>query len=164
MIEIKLKRTLKSETQTLGEIEVYNVRKVDGKYSADFIFSCKTLEPAIRKEKLHGKTAIPLGIYDVGYMNYNTPMNEKYKSMFPNHKGMIHIKNVNGFDQVYFHIGNYTSDSKGCILLGEKFAVSNLDTNQMLVHSRKEYERFYKIISDFLDKNEVVNLIILDME
>lgn len=165
MLELKLKRTSSTPYQTLGSLEVYDIHKVEGKYSADFIFGCATLEPPVRldESKIKGKTAIPFGLYNIGLMTYETPMNKRYGDMFGGkHKGMIHIKDVKDFEQVYIHIGNFTNDSKGCILVGKEHKPSYMDTNQMLIDSRKIYIVLYDLILKRLANNEFVSLLITD--
>ena len=69
----------------------------------------KTLEPAYRgtSQKIKGKTAIPLGIYDM--TRYPSPRNRRIVPL---------LQNVPGFEYVEIHVGNFVHDTAGCILIG----------------------------------------------
>lgn len=50
------------------------------------------------------------------------------------------VKGVYGHTNILFHVGNYPSDSSGCILLGERAIISG--PNPMITNSREAFERF----------------------
>lgn len=78
----------------------------EGTLSVDGQFSGFTLEPPKRDEK---PRAIPLGTYDVT-IRYS-----------PKHGRLIpHVENVPGFEDIEIHIGNWPSDTLGCLLIGQK--------------------------------------------
>lgn len=107
-MEILIERKYKKPLYSIG------LMYIDGK------FFCNTLEDTDRNikqehpetyitaKKVYGKTAIPLGTYDV-VMDYS----EKFKKKLP------HILGVKGFDGVRIHAGNKPEDTLGCILLGK---------------------------------------------
>lgn len=105
---LKLKRTNLTDTYTSGELYVDN------------ILFCKTLEDKNRdinkngkfdngETKVYGETCIPYGTYQV-IVSYSP----KFKRDLPE------VLSVPNFTGIRMHRGNYTKDSLGCILVGEK--------------------------------------------
>ncbi|HEX8178523.1 MAG TPA: DUF5675 family protein [Pyrinomonadaceae bacterium] len=94
-MDIKLVRKTFTEESTMGELFV------NGK------FQCFTLEDKVRAVKIHGKTAIPEGIYEVVVTFSN-----KFKKPLPL------LLNVPNFDGIRIHSGNKAADTEGCILVG----------------------------------------------
>lgn len=106
---IKMKRTRKGKTSTLGRISIDNV-------------SMFTLEDRVRdlnkEEKVSGNTAIPAGIYKLKlrrYGGHHKRYSERFKII---HNGMIELENVPHFIDILIHVGNTISDTEGCILVG----------------------------------------------
>ena len=83
----------------------------------DMDFKCFTCEDEFREVKVAGETRIPNGTYEIKLRNEGG-MNEKYKTKYPNHAGMLHLQSVPGFEYVYIHCGNTDDDSLGCLLVG----------------------------------------------
>ena len=87
-----------------------------GALSVDGVFECFTLEDVIReipklavtKWKIPCQTAIPSGTYSV-IVNFSAHFN----------KQLPLLVDVPGFDGVRIHSGNYSSDTEGCILVGQ---------------------------------------------
>lgn len=106
--KLKLIRKTFTDTTCIGEL-----------YFNDKFF-CYTLEDkdrglfkglpidAILKAKIHSKTAIPYGAYDV-HLTYSP----KFKAITPR------LKDVPGYEGVLMHWGNYAKDTEGCILTGD---------------------------------------------
>jgi len=94
-MELKLARKTFTEESTIGELTV------DGK------FECFTLEDKVRAVKVHGKTAIPEGIYEV-IINFSP----RFKKQLPR------LLNVPNFDGILIHPGNTAANTDGCILVG----------------------------------------------
>jgi len=86
-----------------------------GKISIDGTFACYSLEDQIREVpgqpveswKVHGKTAIPAGVYRVTLETSNR--------FGPD---TLTVNNVPGFVGVRMHAGNTSEDTEGCPLLG----------------------------------------------
>lgn len=112
-------------------------------------FQCFTLEDPYQDEKIKGKTRIPNGIYELG-IKESSPMSDKYEKRFPeSHKGMIWIKGIPNFENVYFHIGNTAKDTEGCVLVGETFT-----TDGMLASSTNAYIDFYDTVIESIKKSK----------
>lgn len=117
-MEILIERKYKKPLYSIG------LMYIDGK------FFCNTLEDTDRNikqehpetyitaKKVYGKTAIPLGTYDV-VMDYSA----KFKKKLP------HILNVKGFSGVRIHAGNKPEDTLGCILLGKNDRVGRVSNS-----------------------------------
>ena len=91
-----LQRIAQTPEYTIGRLEI------NGK------FFCHTLEDAVRKEKIAGKTAIPAGTYQV--IVNRSP---KFKRDLPL------LLDVPNFEGIRIHRGNTAKDTSGCILVGE---------------------------------------------
>lgn len=117
-MEILIERKYKKPLYSIG------LMYIDGK------FFCNTLEDTdrnltsdmmpkiIKQRKVHGKTAIPTGTYDV-VMDYS-PRFEK---------NLPHILGVRGFEGVRIHAGNTPEDTEGCILLGKNDCVGRVSNS-----------------------------------
>jgi len=95
------------EAQTLGTLVL---KDDEGKK----LFSCKTLELPWLDNK-RNESCIPLGDYKVA-PRQSARYNKHY-----------HIQDVPGRSFVLIHIGNFNTQTKGCILVGEKLADINAD-------------------------------------
>lgn len=114
-MELTLKRIAKKDTYTIGKLYV------DGEYFCDTLedkdrglTSDMSLED-IKKVKVYGQTAIPLGRYRVT-MN----MSSRFKKVMPL------LLYVPGFDGIRIHSGNTAADTQGCILLGQNKVVGKV--------------------------------------
>lgn len=106
-MKLLLVRKIKDNETTIGDLLV------------DGVFECHTLEDKdrglkqsmtgaeIAAIKVYGKTAIPAGTYEIVIK-----WSEKHQRMLP------HLLNVPGYGEVEIHVGNFASDTLGCILLG----------------------------------------------
>lgn len=99
-MEIKVERLWKKDAYTIGKMYL------NGEYF------CNTLEDKERdltkEKKVYGETAIPAGRYEVVYT---------YSPHFK--RNLPRLLAVPQFDGVLIHAGNTTSDTLGCILVGE---------------------------------------------
>lgn len=141
-MKIKVKRIKQGNNSTLSEIYI------------DDEFFGYGLEDLVRDEKIKGATAIPAGTYALGLNTYGA-MNARYKRKFPDmHRGMIEIRSIPNFKYVYIHIGNYFSDTEGCLLVGEYFKL--YDGNYAVYDSAKAYVRLYGMLVEVVRQGEVM--------
>ena len=110
-----------------------------GKLYIDGVYVCDTLEDTdrglsdimdveeIKKLKVYGKTAIPVGIY---------PVTITYSPKFK--KNLPLLLNVKGYEGVRIHSGNTDKDTLGCILVGQNKEVGKV------LNSRKMFNILYK--------------------
>lgn len=136
-MKLKLNRIALRQTYTIGKLYI------DGKYF------CDTLEDTVRdtnksgkfdngEKKIKGKTAIPYGTYEIKWTY--SPRFKKYTPQ---------LMNVPQFEGIRIHAGNSSTDTEGCLLLGENKKVG------MVLNSRATINKFYKIIKEACSKGKV---------
>jgi len=119
------------EAQTLGTL----VLKDD---EGNKLFTCKTLElPWLNNKK--NESCIPLGNYKVS-LRQSAKYNKHY-----------HIQDVPGRSFVLIHIGNFNTQTKGCILVGEKLADLNADGYKDVTNSKATLQKLLKIAPEGFD-------------
>lgn len=119
----------------LKRIEI-NPNFTVGKLYVDDVYQCYTLEDVVRKgPKVDGKTAIPVGTYDV-IIDHSNRFNRE----------MPHILNVPGFTGVRIHSGNTSADTDGCILVGTTWSGQDFIGNSKLA-----YEGLFKKLQSSKD-------------
>ena len=106
-------------------------QSVDGTFGRLFFgddFLCYTLEPAPSVVKPY---PIPCGMYHVR-LDIVSP---KYRFRQPYAtlcKGCVpRLMDVPGFDGILIHIGNWSKDTKGCILVGQKASLHRLYNSKL---------------------------------
>jgi len=135
---IKLLRIAEGTNTTLGQLYINN------------LFQCYILEDKIREHKIPGETAIPAGQYQLG-LNSTAGMNAKYKSRYNQmHQGMVEIRGIPNFTLVFFHIGNYHTDTRGCLLTGSYYQLINDDYR--VLHSADAYKRVYPLLAHAVEE------------
>lgn len=142
-MKIILQRTSDNGTSTLG------ILTADG-------FQCVTLEDTFREEKIHGKTRIPAGRYEIKLRTAGR-MHNQYIKKFPHHVGMLWLQDVPGFQYVYIHVGNKASNSSGCVLVG-----TNIENENFISESTVAYIKLYAIVVEALERKEEVIIQIID--
>ncbi|MFC5282013.1 DUF5675 family protein [Pedobacter alpinus] len=153
----------------MNKISIIRIRK--GKLSTlshlyiNGLFACYLLEDQIAGIKIPGETCLPEGIYELG-LNNTAGMNQHYKKRFPKfHEGMLEICGIANFKLVFFHVGNFHTDTKGCPLIGMTWQM--IDGIYQVLQSALAYEKVYKALlyayRNGLRKIEVINLIESDV-
>lgn len=136
-MKLKLNRIALRKTYTIGKLYI------DGKYF------CDTLEDTVRdtnksgkfdngEKKVKGKTAIPYGTYEIKWTY--SPRFKKYTPQ---------LMNVPQFEGIRIHAGNSSTDTEGCLLLGENKKVG------MVLNSRATINKFYQLIKEACSKGKV---------
>ena len=150
MISLKLTRRYKSPEYTIGTLYI------NGKYFCDTLedtdrgLSYTMSLSEISQKKIHGKTAIPTGVYKI-IMNIvssrfkNSIWAKPYKGMVPR------LSEVPGFDGVLIHPGNSAKDTEGCILVGQNKVKGGI------VHSADTWK---KLMEELIKDKENITLTI----
>jgi len=129
---LKLKRRKFTDKSIIGDMQVG-------------LISVVTLEDSKRQHKVWGETCIPAGTYKLE-LRAEGGMTQRYAKRYPDmHKGMIWLRHVPEFEWVYIHVGNYPSDTLGCILVGTTVSAD------MIGASRNAYEAIYPTIADAIE-------------
>lgn len=145
-MNIVVNRIIKGDNFTIGELSING------------IFFCYTLEDKdrglkdkmslieIKRIKVDGATAIPTGTYVLD-MNTISPRFSKQgtKSQYISIGNKLpRLLNVKGFDGILIHIGNYTTDTDGCLLVGSYY---NKDKGTVSDSTNTFFE-LYEILAD----------------
>jgi hypothetical protein len=124
-MRLTVKRIAKRENYTIGKLYI------DGTYFCDTLEDRdRGLEQAmpldmIRRIKVPGETAIPVGTYELS-MRHISPKYSKKKAFAFTGGVMPRLLAVPGYEGVLIHSGNTAADSEGCILVGENKAVGKV--------------------------------------
>ena len=142
------------------ELEVIRFTPFDrksslGLFMTDGRFTCFTLEDPFHIVKIPGETRIQNGRYRVRLRTYGGH-HEKYKIKFPGfHKGMLEIVGVPNYTDILIHIGNFVTDTDGCLIVGD-VAVNNISQPDVVKNSTIAYKRMYIPIANAIESGEEV--------
>ena len=136
-MKLTLKRIALRPTYTIGKLYI------------DDVYFCDTIEDTVRdinkngkfdngEKKVHSKTAIPYGIYEIKWTY--SPRFKKYTPQ---------LMNVPSFEGIRIHAGNTSADTEGCLILGENKQVGKV------LNSRATINKFYPIIKKACSKGKV---------
>ena len=136
-MKLTLKRIALRQTYTIGKLYI------------DDVYFCDTIEDTVRdinkngkfdngEKKLHSKTAIPYGTYEIKWTY--SPRFKKYTPQ---------LMNVPSFEGIRIHSGNTSADTEGCLILGENKQVGKV------LNSRATINKFYPIIKKACSKGKV---------
>lgn len=136
-MKLTLKRIALRQTYTIGKLYI------------DDVYFCDTIEDTVRdlnkngkfdnvEKKVHSKTAIPYGIYEIKWTY--SPRFKKYTPQ---------LMNVPSFEGIRIHAGNTSADTEGCLILGENKQVGKV------LNSRATINKFYPIIKKACSKGKV---------
>lgn len=114
-----------------------------GTLSIDDVFTCYTIEDAVRDKKVYGQTAIPPGTYKVVIT-----MSPRFK------KPLALLMNVPGYEGIRIHAGNTHKNTDGCIL-----PVTSVSADQQFGYeSGKALKKVQPKIQAALDRGETVTI------
>ena len=116
MIKAYLSRLDESVDQTLGYLTLYDGLKK--------VFECVTLELPY-EHNIAMVSSIPKGSYKVSH---------RYSEKYKNH---LIVDDVPNRRYILIHHGNYNTDTRGCILVGNGFAQINSDSLLDITASRR---------------------------
>ena len=146
-LKITVVRKILNECDTIGDLYV--------SYPEDpetLNFVCNTLEDKVRNKKgtkkeefvkVYGETAIPYGTYRV-VITYSNAFKKK----------LPEILNVPLYEGIRIHTGNHKDDTFGCLILGDSPKISQ--TKSWVYNSKKNYEKFIKILEPAIKKGRVI--------
>lgn len=100
--------------------------KINGEYFCDVLEDTdrglKQTDPLelIKKLKINGATAIPIGRYKIAMDTVSPKYSDFTRYPWAKAYGgkMPRLLNVPGFEGILVHIGNYPKDTSGCLLVG----------------------------------------------
>lgn len=148
---LTLQRLANDGTATLGSL------RVCGNHI------CHVIEDAPRPEKIHGKTRIPAGRYKLGF-RMTGGFHQKYSDKFPDiHKGMIELLDVPNFKYILVHIGNFHTDTDGCLVVGDR-PTRDVNNNYAVTASRTTYLKTYPVLQSLIAARVLKHILILDEE
>lgn len=136
-MKLTLKRIALRPTYTIGKLYI------------DDVYFCDTIEDTVRdlnkngkfdngEKKVHSKTAIPYGIYEIKWTY--SPRFKKYTPQ---------LMNVPSFEGIRIHAGNTSADTEGCLILGKNKQVGKV------LNSRATINKFYQIIKEACSNGKV---------
>jgi hypothetical protein len=111
--------------------------------SANFV--CLTCEDEQREIKVPGETRIPAGRYEIK-LRTEGKMHQKYSALYPEHKGMLWLQNVENFEYVYLHTGNTDDQTEGCILVGFGCDLDSKNGGGTITRSVEAYRALYAAV------------------
>lgn len=124
--------------------ETYSKDSTIGRLYIDEVFFCYTLEDAVREKKIKNTTAIPAGEYKV-----IIDFSNRFQQLMPL------LLNVPNFLGVRMHWGNYSKDTEGCILVGNKKGVDFIGNSKqcysVLIAKMKSAIHTEKISIEIID-------------
>jgi hypothetical protein len=120
---IELIRTTETDKQTLGQFYI------------DKEFVCFTLELSWHNNE-HNISHIPEGIYNV---------KKRYSNKHKNH---FHILDVKDRSYILIHAGNFYTDIRGCIIVGDGYKDINKDNYLDVINSKKTLKNLLKLLPD----------------
>ena len=141
---IRVSRDFKKPDYTIGKMYINDVYFCDTLEDTDRGLKKTMSLDEIKKIKIYGKTAIPVGEYKV-IMNQ---VSEKYKTReaYKFCGGRLpRLEEVPGFTGILIHIGNTPEDTEGCILVGE-----NKEQGKVL-NSTATFKKLYGLLEKFED-------------
>ena len=128
-VKLTVKRTYHGEYYTIGHLYVNDKYLCDTLEDTDRMLTSSMDEETIKKRKVYGQTAIPIGTYKV-----EITYSPKYKKKLPR------LLNVKGFEGILIHSGNTKEDTLGCILVGEN------KKKGMVLNSRQAMSKLMSLI------------------
>ena len=135
-MKIKLLRYSSQSKTTLGVLYVNDE------------FQCYTIEDCHRDIKIKHETRIPSGEYEIKLREFGGHY-EKYVNRYEGHEGMLWLQDVPNFSDILIHVGNYASDTSGCILVGGT-ANNNTKVMGMIGNSTDAYlDLYFKVLEAF---------------
>jgi len=147
-ITLKLLRYSSDDTTTTGTLYLNNT------------YYCLTLEPPAGSREATGNKRIPAGTYEIQFSKEDAGLTQKYKEKYPEwFIRHLQLKDVPGLNSVIIHNANDTTSTAGFVV----FNTLNIgNKTSFLSNSEETYRRLYRFLSDNLDMNIQVRIIVYD--
>lgn len=132
-MELLLKRKAKKEKYTIGDLYI------DGQWFSNTLedtergLTNSMTDAEIAKIKVYGETAIPTGTYKIT-MDVISPRFKNRSWAKPYDGKLPRLIAVPGFEGVLIHVGNDSTDSSGCILVGMNTIVGKITNSTATFH------------------------------
>ena len=117
-MDLILKRIFKGTDYTIGNLYVNGDKFSDTLEDTDRGLNSTMSLDDIKKIKKAGITAIPTGRYKIT-LNVQSPKFKHYPQYSFCDGYLPRLISVPGYEGILIHIGNYASDTDGCILVGK---------------------------------------------
>jgi len=146
-MDLKLIRKYFSDDYTIGHLYVNGKYFCDTLENEDKLLHEKMPLKVLDRVKTAGKTAIPIGVYQI---NMNT-ISPKYKALDKYSDiefKLPRLEKVPMFEGILIHIGNYSRDTLGCILVGKN------TIKGAVMESTLTFNALYKLLRFASDANE----------
>jgi hypothetical protein len=122
-------------------------------------FACFICEDEHRVIKVPGETRIPAGTYDIKLRTEGN-LSKKYASLYQDHKGMLWLQDVIGFQWIYIHTGNTDDHTEGCLLTGYGCDLDATQGGGYVNRSVEAYKKLYSLVAPKILAGERVQIVI----
>lgn len=85
-------------------------------YKPDDTHQCFIIEDEPRQVKVAGETRIPAGTYEIKQREVLSGLTKRYREKYDWFEWHLELQDVQDFEYVYFHIGNFERNSDACLL------------------------------------------------
>ena len=139
-MRLTMQRIAKKETYTIGRLYVDGIYVCDTVEDKDRGLKSHYPLEQIKKAKVYGETAIPMGTYVID-MDRVSPKFSSRSWAKPYGGKIPRLRSVPGFDCILIHPGNTADSSLGCILVGINDKVGRVSDSQ---------KTFKRLMDDYL--------------
>ena len=152
-MHIITERIAKKDTYTISNMYIDGVKFCNVLEDKDRGLTSDMSEEDIKSIKVHGKTAIPTGTYNIT-LDVVSPKFSKYKQyQFCNGK-LPRLIDVPGYSGVLIHIGNTEVDTDGCLLVGQNNVVGKV------TNSTATFKALYDKMLEAVNRKENITITI----
>lgn len=152
-MHIITERIAKKDAYTISNMYIDGVKFCNVLEDKDRGLTSDMSEEDIKSIKVHGKTAIPTGTYNIT-LDVVSPKFSKYKQyQFCNGK-LPRLIDVPGYSGVLIHIGNTEVDTDGCLLVGQNNVVGKV------TNSTATFKALYDKMLEAVNRKENITITI----
>ena len=128
-------------------------------YKPDNTQQCFIVEDEPREVKVDGETRIPAGKYEIKQRKVESGLTMRYRQKYNWFEWHLELQDVPNFSYCYLHIGNFESNSDGCLLCNYNIVGGNEFHGG---NSTQAFKDFYEEVVALLDSGEKVFIEIRD--